>query len=138
MSVKYAYWQDLTDDQRWAADLLQREAPYAAQCMEINGVTHGLLQLADHLPTREPFMVVAMPDGPYLAVLPLTPGAEALLMREIQPCPVAWTKSGVAEWANRQRWEPTVGIAIRLVGADEWETYDPRELGGIEGAHDDA
>src|SRR5579864_6381926 len=85
-----------------------------------------VLQLAVHLASRELFILIAQPDGPFVAISPVTDAADALVMKEI-PAARPMVVSGVAAWANRQRWQPLMGLALRRGPDDEWETYDPRE-----------
>lgn len=122
--------EDLADDNRFLADLLTREWPVALAFVEAHWshlrATHVQILLAAHPDAGDAFLLICQPDGPWLGCQPLTDGAARTLFAGTRPPEGESVDIGAADWAERQRWVPIMGLYHRRCPDGMWESYDPK------------
>jgi hypothetical protein len=72
---------------------------------------------AVHQPSGMPFLLASVPDGPILAMSPLSQAADAFGL-EMMVLEAAHTYHCPVCWANRQPWRVVPGYLVRTPGAE--------------------
>lgn len=124
-SITYTTLQDIPPDVRWLYHLLEEGTDSMAPLLKHYAWPYFQVQINLHQPAGEPFFLIAMPDGEYVALSPMDEPAYTLLTAQV-PDAQAWQESGAARWANRQTWRPIIAQCWYRKPDGYYEAYDPR------------